>query len=60
MAGVLHALRPAASDHSHDAIQNRDQKEGGYETQNENVHCGHTGSVHRSDEPYHQGKTNYT
>jgi len=42
----LDAAAAAPGDHADYAVQNRDQKESGYETQDENVHRGHATGVH--------------
>lgn len=46
----LDAAAATTGDHPDYSIQDRDQKEGGYETQNEDIHRGHARSVHGSYE----------
>ena len=42
----LDAAAAAPGDHADYAVQNRDQEESGYETQDKNVHRGHATGVH--------------
>ena len=42
----LDAAAAAPGDHADYAVQDRDQEEGGYETQNQDVHRGHATGVH--------------
>ena len=55
----LDAAAASASYHANHSVENRDQKESGDETEDEDVHRRHAGSVHGGYEANHKSKPDY-